>query len=128
MKKNIENRAMPISRLTMFAPRSVRRRKIENGIKGWRWRSSITRKAISRTAAPARRSSVAVDPQPTLTWAGLGRLARASRVRWCGTCARASAAIFASGAQHATLRKSPNRVMRNHRENMRLDLEEHAQR
>jgi hypothetical protein len=67
MKKNIENRAMPISRLTMFAPRSVRMRKIENGIKGWRWRSSITRNAISRTAAPARRSSVAVDPQPSLT-------------------------------------------------------------
>ena len=34
MKKNIENSDMPISRPTMFAPRSVRRRKIENGISG----------------------------------------------------------------------------------------------
>ena len=67
MKKNIENRDMPISSPTMFAPRSVRRRKIENGSKGWRWRSSITTNAISRPAAPARRASVAVDPQPALT-------------------------------------------------------------
>ena len=49
MKKNIENSDMPISSPTMFAPRSVRRRKIENGISGWRWRSSMTRKATSRT-------------------------------------------------------------------------------
>ena len=41
MKKNIENSDMPISRPTMSAPRSVRRRKIENGISGWRVRSSI---------------------------------------------------------------------------------------
>ena len=67
MKKNIENSDMPISSPTMFAPRSVRRRKIENGISGWRWRSSMTRNATSRTAAPARRSSVVVDPQPALT-------------------------------------------------------------
>ena len=66
MKKNIENRAMPISSPTMSAPRSVRSRKIENGIKGWRWRSSITTNTPSRTAAPARRASVAVDPQPAL--------------------------------------------------------------
>ena len=67
MKKNIENRDMPISSPTMFAPRSVRSRKIVNGISGSRWRSSIMTNAISSTAAPARRSSVAVDPQPELT-------------------------------------------------------------
>ena len=67
MKKNIENSDMPISSPTMFAPRRVRRRKIENGISGWRWRRSMITKATSRTAAPARRSSVVVDPQPTLT-------------------------------------------------------------
>ncbi len=67
MKKNIENSDIPISSPTMFAPRRVRRRKIENGIRGWRWRLSMIKKATSRTAAPARRSSVVVDPQPTLT-------------------------------------------------------------
>ena len=39
MKKNIENSDMPISSPTMLAPRSVRRRKIENGISGSRWRA-----------------------------------------------------------------------------------------
>ncbi len=67
MKKNIENSDMPISSPTMLAPLRVRRRKIENGISGWRERRSITRNAISRSAAPASRRSVAVDPQPELT-------------------------------------------------------------
>ena len=40
MKKNIENSDIPISRPTMLAPRSVRRRKIENGISGSSPRSS----------------------------------------------------------------------------------------
>ena len=42
MKKNIENSDMPSSRPTMSAPRSVRRRKIENGISGCRCRDSIS--------------------------------------------------------------------------------------
>ena len=67
MKKNIENRDMPINRPTMSAPRSVRRRKIENGNSGWRVRRSITTNAMSSTAAPKSRSSVPVEPQPTLT-------------------------------------------------------------
>src|ERR1700736_5045299 len=65
MKKNIENRLMPTSSPTMFAPRSVRRRKIENGISGQRSRSSIATKASSSSAAPASFSSVAAEPQPT---------------------------------------------------------------
>ena len=64
MKKNIENSDMPISSPTMLAPRSVRRRKIENGTRGWRWRSSITANAASRTAAPADATAWS-DPQPT---------------------------------------------------------------
>ena len=61
MKKNIENSDMPISRPTMSAPRSVRRRKIENGSSGWRVRSSITTNAREqggrrRRAATAWRS------------------------------------------------------------------------
>ena len=67
MKKNIENSDMPSSRPTMSAPRSVRRRKIENGISGCRCRDSISTKAISSTNAPAISSSVSDDPQPTLT-------------------------------------------------------------
>ena len=67
MKKNIENSDMPISSPTTFAPRSVRSRKIENGISGSRERDSISTNAISRAAAPARRRSVVVEPQPALT-------------------------------------------------------------
>ena len=67
MKKNIENRDMPISSPTMFAPRNVLSLKIVNGISGSRWRCSIATNAINSTAAPARRSTVAVDPQPALT-------------------------------------------------------------
>ena len=68
MKKNIENSDMPISSPTTLAPRSVRRRKIENGISGSRWRSSITTNAISSTTAPRPGSTIVrVDPQPTLT-------------------------------------------------------------
>ena len=67
MKKNIENSDMPSSRPTMSAPRRVRRRKIENGMSGWRWRDSISRKAISRTIALAISSSVSDDLHPTLT-------------------------------------------------------------
>ena len=58
MKKNIENSDMPISSATVSAPRSVRRRKIENGISGARERVSITRNAASSTSAPAISSSV----------------------------------------------------------------------
>jgi hypothetical protein len=67
MKKNIENSDIPISSPTMFAPRSVRRRKIVNGISGSRARISISTNAISNTTAPASRRIVVVDPQPTLT-------------------------------------------------------------
>ena len=67
MKKNIENSDMPISRPTMLAPRSVRWRKIEKGIKGSFWRSSMTTNAIKSSTAAARNASVLVDPQPTLT-------------------------------------------------------------
>ena len=51
----------------MSAPRSVRRRKIENGSKGWRWRRSITTNTISRARGPGqtrqrgRRSPADVD-------------------------------------------------------------------
>jgi len=62
MKKNIENRDIPINRPTMSAPLSVRRRKIENGSSGWRVRSSIATNATSRTAEPASRDSVPVEP------------------------------------------------------------------
>ncbi len=58
MKKNIENSDMPISSAIVSAPRSVRRRKIENGISGARERSSIARNAASSTTAPAISSSV----------------------------------------------------------------------
>src|SRR6185437_10722180 len=54
MKKNIENSDMPISRAIVSAPRSVRRRKIENGISDARKRSSITRTAESSTRKPGR--------------------------------------------------------------------------
>ena len=64
MKKNIENSDMPISSPTMFAPRSVRSRKIENGISGWRERDSITTKAPSSTTAAAMRASVCAEVQP----------------------------------------------------------------
>src|ERR1700680_2259028 len=64
MKKNIEKSDMPISRPTMSAPRSVRRRKIENGISGWRWRRSIATNAASSTAEPASRSRGPVEPPP----------------------------------------------------------------
>jgi hypothetical protein len=67
MKKNIENSDMPISSATVSAPRKVRRRKIENGISGARWRSSIARNTASSSAAPAILATVAVEPQPTLT-------------------------------------------------------------
>ena len=68
MKKNIENSDMPISSATVSAPRSVRRRKIESGISGERWRSSIAMNAHQqheRAGDPQRSSSV--EPQPTLT-------------------------------------------------------------
>ena len=58
---------MPISSATMSAPRSVRLRKIENGISGERRRRSITTKAASSTIAPAILPSVSAEPQPTLT-------------------------------------------------------------
>ena len=67
MKKNIENSDMPMRRAIVSAPRSVRRRKIENGISGWRPRRSMTRNAASRTTAPAILASVAADPQPAFT-------------------------------------------------------------
>ena len=68
MKKNIENSDMPISSPTMFAPRSVRSRKIENGISGSRWRSSISDERDQQHGGAGRAAaSVAVDPQPALT-------------------------------------------------------------
>ena len=48
----------------MFAPRSVRRRKIENGISGCLVRDSIAMKVASSTTASAIRPSVWVEPQP----------------------------------------------------------------
>ena len=53
MKKNIENSDMPTNRPTMFAPRSVRSRKIENGISGLRCARSIATNATS-SASDAR--------------------------------------------------------------------------
>jgi hypothetical protein len=64
MKKNMENSDMPTSSPTMFAPRRVRRRKIENGISGWAVRDSIAMKVASSTTASASRPRVWVDPQP----------------------------------------------------------------
>ena len=62
MKKNIENSDMPISRPTMLAPRNVRSRKIENGIRGSFSRISITTKAIRSSTATARQAIVRVRP------------------------------------------------------------------
>ena len=64
MKKNIENSDMPISSPTMFAPRSVLRRKIEKGISGWRWRRSMTRNA-SEQCDGARRVAAASPRIPS---------------------------------------------------------------
>ena len=64
MKKNIENRDMPISRPTTLAPRSVRRRKIENGISGWLVRDSITTNAARSASEIAPRTAVCVEAQP----------------------------------------------------------------
>ncbi len=64
MKKNIENSDIPISRPTMLAPRSVCRRKIENGTSGWRWRSSTATNAASSRTAPAILPSVAEEVHP----------------------------------------------------------------
>ena len=66
-KKNMENSDIPISSATASAPRRVRRRKIENGMSGWRWRVSMTTKATRSAAAAARRTMVEVEPQPALT-------------------------------------------------------------
>ncbi len=67
MKTNIENSEAPSSTATMFAPRSVRRRKIENDITGSRDLISTTTNSTSSAAAPASFTSVWSDPQPTLT-------------------------------------------------------------
>ncbi len=64
MKKNIENSDMPIRRPTTFAPRNVRRRKIENGISGCLARLSQARKAPISASASAPRPSVWSEPQP----------------------------------------------------------------
>ena len=58
MKKNIENSDVPIIKPTMLAPRSVRRRKIENGTSGPRERRSIgMNTSTARPHRRARRSS-----------------------------------------------------------------------
>ena len=64
MKKNMLNSDMATSSATTFAPRRVRRRKIENGTSGWRWRRSMKRKATSRTTPTPPRTIVLADPQP----------------------------------------------------------------
>ena len=64
MKKNIENSDMPISSATTFDPRSVCRRKIENGTSGSRLRRSITTNAASSATATAPSPIVRADPQP----------------------------------------------------------------
>ena len=50
----------------MSAPRSVRRRKIENGTSGSRLRSSIRTKVASSSSETAPSASVLVDVQPEL--------------------------------------------------------------
>ena len=62
--RNIENIAVPRMKPATFAPTSVRRRKIENGISGSAVRASVTRNAPSRPAEIANRPIVSADAQP----------------------------------------------------------------
>ena len=64
MKKNIENSDMPISRPTTLAPRSVRRRKIENGMSGCAGRDSIARNEPEQHERAATRRASASTSQP----------------------------------------------------------------
>ena len=66
MKKNMLNSDIAISSDTMSAPRSVRRRKIENGTSGSRLRSSIATNVASSSSDTAPSTSVLVDVQPEL--------------------------------------------------------------
>ena len=64
MKKNIENSEAPTSRPTMFAPVSVRIRKIRNGTSGAAERRSSATKAASSAADRASSEIVWAEPQP----------------------------------------------------------------
>ena len=66
MKKNIENSDAPTSSPTMFAPVSVRSRKIRKGTSGAFERSSITTNAPISAAETASRPIVWAEPQPAL--------------------------------------------------------------
>src|ERR687889_386654 len=81
MKKNIENSDMPISRPTTFEPRSVRRRKIENGTSGWGERVSMAAKMASseREAACHRDGAGDVEVPRLVLVAALVEQARRQR-------------------------------------------------
>ena len=70
--KKFENVTAPRNRPTMFAPATVRTRKIENGINGCFARASIARNATSSAAETTRRTIVQLDPQP---WSGACEIA-----------------------------------------------------
>jgi hypothetical protein len=52
--------------MTALAPTIDRRRKMRSGTSGACWRDSISTKAASKTAEPARSKIVCVDPQPAV--------------------------------------------------------------
>jgi hypothetical protein len=63
------NSAVPRMSPAMFAPTSVRSRKIENGMSGSRVRDSQPAKAASSTSEAANRPIVSAEPQPrSLAW------------------------------------------------------------
>jgi hypothetical protein len=62
--RNIENIAVPRMKPATFAPTSVRRRKIENGISGSAARASVTRKPARSAAATAKSPIVSTEAQP----------------------------------------------------------------
>jgi hypothetical protein len=65
--KKLANTTAPSSSAEMFAPVTVRTRKMRNGISGSFARDSMNTNASSSAAAIASRSSVQPEPQP---WSG----------------------------------------------------------
>ncbi len=63
-RKNIPNRAAKISNSTMFAPDTLRDRKLLTGTSGFAVRDSRTTKAISDAIAAAPNPTVWADPHP----------------------------------------------------------------
>jgi hypothetical protein len=56
--------SVPLRSITAFAPASLRERRKGSGRSGARWRDSISAKAASNAAEPARRRSVWASSQP----------------------------------------------------------------